>query len=104
MSAIGDALRRARTANGVAQDALAPQVGVTQGAVSGWEQGRSEPSLDQIGALEKALGLRRGQLLIEAGYVDANVSSVEAAIDLTDELQPAFKQALKATYRSLAGR
>ena len=41
---IGDRIRDARLARGLTQVALAPLVGVTQGAISSWEQGTETPS------------------------------------------------------------
>lgn len=42
--ALGAGIRRARLARGLTQAALAAHVGVTQGAVSSWEQGLESPS------------------------------------------------------------
>lgn len=104
MTAIGVALDRALELTGLSQRTLAERIGVKQPTISKWTRGESEPSLDTIADIEEALGLRRGYLLVDAGYVDGDLRSVEAAIDLTDDLSPVGKDAVKAVYRSLAGR
>lgn len=43
-TSLGDSIRRARLARGLTQVELAPRIGVTQGAVSSWEQGNETPS------------------------------------------------------------
>ena len=45
---IKDWVSGARKTAGLTQDQLADQLGVTRGNVSGWENGRHEPSLSQI--------------------------------------------------------
>ncbi|MDR7482223.1 MAG: helix-turn-helix transcriptional regulator [Armatimonadota bacterium] len=41
---ISESIRRARQARGLTQAELAPLIGVTQGAISSWEQGNESPS------------------------------------------------------------
>jgi transcriptional regulator with XRE-family HTH domain len=48
---------------------FARALGVSESTLSRWEGG-SEPSLEQINDIESLLKLRKGALLIEAGYVD----------------------------------
>lgn len=43
-ASLGDTIRAARLARGLTQGDLAGQVGVTQGAISSWEQGLGAPS------------------------------------------------------------
>jgi transcriptional regulator with XRE-family HTH domain len=45
-----------RKALGLSQAALADEVGVTQGAVSAWETGRTAPRHEQVEELERVLG------------------------------------------------
>ena len=61
-----------RSARGqLTQTELAQRVGVTQAALSMWETGRTTLSLDHVSAIERALNLPDGYLLVAAGYVDA---------------------------------
>lgn len=62
------AIRRERDGANLTQAGLGERLGVQQGQVGKWETER-EPSLDTIRAIEDVLGLRRGQLLRDAGYV-----------------------------------
>ena len=55
MQAIGTNLRRLRVRAGLTQDALAGMLHVTRQTVSSWEIGRTEPDLDTLLALAKAL-------------------------------------------------
>lgn len=56
----GNRVKGARIAQGLSQVDLAAKVGVTQGAISSWELGNSEPRTKQRADLEQILGpLRR---------------------------------------------
>jgi Zn-dependent peptidase ImmA (M78 family)/DNA-binding XRE family transcriptional regulator len=54
---LGEALETARRARGLTQDELAAAIGVTQAALSRYEQGRREPDVDVLVALADALGV-----------------------------------------------
>lgn len=56
-------LRSARLRRGWSQGQLGMRIGVTRFAVSHWEQGRREPSLDLLRTIERALHLSKGALL-----------------------------------------
>ncbi len=73
----GAGIRRARLARGLTQTALAASVGVTQGAVSSWEQGLESPSFTHTLKLFLHLPEFRGGLPAE--QVDI-LSRVERAI------------------------
>jgi transcriptional regulator with XRE-family HTH domain len=73
----GAGIRRARLARGLTQAELAASVGVTQGAVSSWEQGLESPSFTHILKLFLHLPELRGSLPAE--QVDL-LSRVERAI------------------------
>lgn len=73
----GAGIRLARLARGLTQAALAASVGVTQGAVSSWEQGLESPSFTHILKLFLHLPELRGSLPAE--QVDL-LSRVERAI------------------------
>ncbi len=58
----GNRVKRARTAQGLSQMELADKLGVSQAAVSNWEQGKTEPRPAERAALEKITGpLRRNR-------------------------------------------
>ncbi len=63
------AIRRAREAAGLTQSDLAIRVGVRQAHVSRWEHG-VRPTLERLAEIERALQIRRGDLLRAAGFVD----------------------------------
>ena len=77
---IGEAIRRLRAEANVSQTALAAALDTSQTQISRWELGRATPNLEQISDIEKALELRRGEVLIAAGYVDPKIGDVEQAI------------------------
>jgi transcriptional regulator with XRE-family HTH domain len=49
-------LRRARLMSGISTEILAPEVGVSRAAISHWETGRKEPTLDHLCAYARAVG------------------------------------------------
>jgi transcriptional regulator with XRE-family HTH domain len=51
MSALGHALRSARTRARLSQNELASRLGVSQGTISFWERGVEEPTLDNLAIL-----------------------------------------------------
>lgn len=55
MANIGKNILKLRRAKGLTQDELAEKLFVTRQTVSGWEIGRSQPSLDILGDLAEAL-------------------------------------------------
>jgi transcriptional regulator with XRE-family HTH domain len=81
------------------QEDLAEWLGVGQPTVSRWARGEVVPSVHEIAALEDALGLRRGWILIASGFVDP-ASDVEGAIDLDPVLSDDSRHLLKTLYRA----
>lgn len=71
---IGMTIRRHRTRLGLKQEDLAERLGLTkdgQPHISDIERGKTAiPGLAEIARIEEALGLSRGQILIETGYVE----------------------------------
>ena len=55
-NSLGEAIRRARQRQGLTQAETAAEVGYSQGQVSSWETGRSQPSDDQLAELKRVLG------------------------------------------------
>lgn len=78
MTFLGEALSVARQANGITQDQLAQQAGITQAALSRYEHDLREPSDEVLENLADKLGitpelLRRGQRIGGAMAVDAHM-------------------------------
>jgi transcriptional regulator with XRE-family HTH domain len=89
--AIGAAIAAARVTAGLpTQQDLASLIGAHTSAVSRYETGRSRPPDDVLIRIEEALGLRRGQILVEAGLVDPAARSARrlSAAKATDGLKP----------------
>jgi transcriptional regulator with XRE-family HTH domain len=61
-------IKRHREANTTSQQLLASKVGVSQPLISAWERGKVAPSVEDLVAIELALGLDRGQLILEVAY------------------------------------
>lgn len=93
-------IRVAREEAGLSTHQMAERLGVGQSQVSRWET-TSEPSLSVVGAIERAFGLPRGELLRAAGYVDGIVS-VNYALGIDPALDARARKVLAATYRALA--
>jgi len=75
--ALGRALRDARLGAGLRnQDLLAERLDTTQQTISRYENGDLD-SLDDVVAVEDALNLGRGALLIDAGYVPSDVDVLD---------------------------
>jgi Zn-dependent peptidase ImmA (M78 family)/transcriptional regulator with XRE-family HTH domain len=75
---LGEALRVARRAGGVTQEELAERVGITQAALSRYENDLREPSAETVAAFAEALGvtpklLLSGQRIWGAMAVDAHM-------------------------------
>ncbi|CAL9594519.1 MULTISPECIES: helix-turn-helix transcriptional regulator [unclassified Streptomyces] len=60
------ALRRIRTERGIGQRRLARQIGRTHTNVSGYECGRSAPSLPTLAAIADALGVSMDDFMTRA--------------------------------------
>lgn len=78
MIELGEALRVARRAQGVTQEELAERVGITQAALSRYENDLREPASDVVEAFADALGLTpklllSGQRISGAMAVDAHM-------------------------------
>jgi transcriptional regulator with XRE-family HTH domain len=71
-------MRREAARPRISQRMIAEELGLRQQAVSAWETGVAEPSLDTIAKLEDLLNLERGQLLRDAGMV------ITDALDISD--------------------
>lgn len=89
--ALGGALRSARLMAHLTQASVAHSTGLDQTQISKWERGEQTPNLDQIAKLETALGLSRGALLANAGFVETKARPTTfAEIEPTGHEVPDF--------------
>ena len=100
---LSDALKTRR----LTQEDLAARLGTTQSSVSGWINGRYEPSAETVFAVERALELEPGHLSRPLGYLPVDAASrpvsVEHAIAQSD-LGDDERAALIGMYRVLVKR
>lgn len=54
---LSDTIKNLRKKKGMSQTQIAIKLGITQGAVSQWETGQTEPASDQLLALAKIFGV-----------------------------------------------
>ncbi len=66
--ALGDAIRRARTAIGLSQEALATDADLDRSYVGGIERGEHNPTIMNIAKIANALQLKPSTLLDSAGW------------------------------------
>ena len=106
--AFGRMLADALKSRGMKQDDLARSLGTTQSSVSGWINGKYEPSADTVFTIERSLDLDPGFLSRPLGYLPvepvARPISVEGAIAQSTSLDDDAKAALSSLYRVLAKR
>lgn len=76
-TALGRAIRRHR--GDLNQGVVADRMDVSQATVSNWELGVVELTCEQVALLEAGLGLTRGTLLVEAGYLGESLLGLDAA-------------------------
>lgn len=94
---LGDALARMLEQVGVSQAELCRRTGIPQGRVSQWVSGTKLILYPQIEQVEDALGLARGSILAEAGYVEP-AAAIAAGIAADPDLQPFDRQYLVEVY------
>ncbi|HEX2028357.1 MAG TPA: helix-turn-helix transcriptional regulator [Nitriliruptorales bacterium] len=70
MPTIGELVRQARQDKDMTREALADNVGIERSRISAIEQDEETPTPDQVGEIERALGLARGKILEQAGIVE----------------------------------
>ena len=86
-----DRLRDARNAAGMTQSVLADRCGVDKSAISGYEIGRSEPNMEMLSRLMRALG-------VDANYL---LQDEMAAYHIDHSLGVPDERELITIYRSL---
>lgn len=94
-TALGAAIRRHREERRTTQTELGDQSELGQKRISDLESGKHSPGLDEVAALERALGLTRGALLIEAGY--CTIATTIADVVGLDPALTAYGRALVLT-------
>lgn len=87
--------------SGMSMQDLADRLHVSRSMIHRWTTTR-EPALDMIAAIERALGLPKGDLLREAGYV-GNLVSVRQAVASDPKLDGRARRKLMAVYHELTG-
>jgi tetratricopeptide (TPR) repeat protein len=96
---LNDALRTLREARGVTQNQLAEALGVDQTMCSRWESNPNwNPRIDEIAAIDDALGQPRGSLLKAAGYI-ADITTTEQAVMADPALGPDGRDAILILLR-----
>jgi transcriptional regulator with XRE-family HTH domain len=61
-------LQRIRKEKGMSQKELADALGVTQGTVSAWESGRWDPTVENLRAVAKVLGVTVDELVKDVDF------------------------------------
>ncbi len=104
----GKLLAEALRTRGMKQEHLAGALGTTQSSVSGWINGKYEPSADTVFRMERSLGLEPGHLSRPLGYLPLEAVSapatVEGAILQSPVLDDEEKAALVAVYHAFVDR
>lgn len=97
--ALGQLIRRHR--GETAQSDVALRLGVSQASISSWELGGVSLTLEQLAAVEAALGFRPGTLFIEAGYVDEALAPADWNLALARRaLERAISDLVAEVHRS----
>ncbi len=63
-----EVIKHARAIENVSQNKLAVLMGASQPLISAWECGKVTPGIDDIVAIENALDVERGSLLMAIAY------------------------------------
>lgn len=94
-SRIGATIRLARGA--LPQAELAARLGIGQPSISAWEAGRVRLTIEQIWAVETALGLAHGWVIAAAGLCDPDLEPLVVLLEascLTREQGAEFRRSL----------
>lgn len=98
---LGTALKVVREAVGVSQGDLGAKIGKKQSYVHEWETGRKLLPLRLVGPIEDALGLSRGALLRQAGFVADAGASARDLLTSDPSLSPEDRVTLVQVYDRL---
>jgi transcriptional regulator with XRE-family HTH domain len=85
------------------QEDLADAIGVDQGTVSRWSNGKSVPNVLQQAEIERLSGRPVGWISVQAGLID-EVTTVPEAIALAPELDDTGRAAVLAAYHGVVSR
>ena len=96
------AFRLAYQQAAMTQEALAEATGIRQATISKYARGETQPPLDVLEKVDRALGKPAGHVLRLAGYIDDDVD-LETAI-LTSSLHPMDQQTMLVLLRGLRAR
>lgn len=99
--ALGAAIRTAR--GRTTQEKLAELLETDQSRVSKWERDHHRPSLEEVRAIEDALGRPRGFILVQAGLVELP-QGLEDQIALDERLSDGERELLLASLSGLLAR
>lgn len=88
---IPDNIRKLRKKNHMSQDELAEKLGVSRQSVSLWENGQTQPTIENIIALAKVFNVSSDVILMEsdAGDTSADASAAPAVPTIQPIIQPA---------------
>ena len=75
---LGDNIRKYRKLNNMSQDELAEKLNVTRQSISLWENGQTQPTLENIVALAKLFKVSTDELLV-SDKIEPPVSNTQAA-------------------------
>ena len=92
------AITTVRKRQSMTQEQVEALTGIPQVTLSRWENG-AQPALDDLVRLEDGLGVARGAILREAGYVAAEPRTVGEVIDYDPTLTERFRALVWSIYR-----
>jgi len=106
---IGEKIRQIRKERGISQALIAKTLGITQGAISQWENGITAPSSTQIIPLANVLGVNVEELLSRPVVISATTEQPIPQLDPEEQilvenfrlLNASGKAALMATIAGL---
>ena len=81
------------------QEQVQAATGIAQVTLSRWEHG-SQPALEDLARLEAGLGVARGTILREAGFVEENPRTVGELIDSDPTLEAVVRPVVWSAYRA----
>ena len=89
---LGDNIRKYRKLNNMSQDELAEKLNVTRQSVSLWENGQTQPSLENIVALAKLFEVSTDELLVPDNPSPStqNAVTVQEAENPKKKVKPLF--------------
>jgi transcriptional regulator with XRE-family HTH domain len=101
MDDLSQIIRRWRKANGVKQGALAVKLGVSQAAVSRWENGLDQPSTEVYSAIRSLIGKSPVSPIGIEQQIISKLPGMRALVDLDGMRLLGTSQAFKAVWSEL---